>query len=47
MNWRDYYTEKGIKLKIVYYTKKKKKKIKRYRKVKEELNVNWICALSK
>ena len=26
MNWRDYYTEKGIKLKIVYYTKKKKKK---------------------
>ena len=26
MNWRDYYTENGIKLKIVYYTKKKKKK---------------------
>ena len=46
MNWRDYYTENGIKLKIVYYTKKKKK-IKRHRKVKEELNVNWICALSK
>ena len=28
MNWRDYYTENGIKLKIVYYTKKKKKKKK-------------------
>ena len=27
MNWRDYYTENGIKLKIVYYTKKKKKKL--------------------
>ena len=26
INWRDYYTENGIKLKIVYYTQKKKKK---------------------